>query len=116
MKHSDLATKFGLENLTPEIPPRDVDITGGYVSDLLSDVLANAPKGGVLVTVQVHMNVVAVAVHAELAAIIFAADRRPDDEVRVKAVEEGVVLYVTRTSAFDVVGRLYECGVRGPRE
>jgi hypothetical protein len=116
MKLSDLSSKLGLEALTPKIPARDVNIAQGYVSDLLSDVLANAPKGGVLVTVQVHLNVVAVAVHAELAAIIFAADRRPEEDVRVKAVEEGIHLYVTPMAAFDVVGRLYESGVRGPRE
>jgi len=83
---------------------------------LLSDVLAHAPKGGVLVTVQVHLNVIAVAVHAELAAIVFASGRIPDDAVRAKAVEEGIALYGSERSAFDIVGRLYELGVRGPRE
>ena len=116
MKLGSLAMQLGLENLTPEIPPGDADVTAGYVSDLLSDVLANAPKDGVLVTVQVHLNVIAVAVHSELAAIIFAADRRPDDSVRAKALEEGIGLYVSPASAFDIVGRLYEFGVRGPRE
>jgi hypothetical protein len=114
MKLTDLAAKLGLECLTPEITTPAADVTGGYVSDLLSDVLANAPKGGVLVTVQVHLNVIAVALHAELAAVIFALDRTPDEAVRAKAVEEGIALYVSKESAFEVVGRLYALGLRGP--
>lgn len=113
MKLADLATQLGLENLTPEIPSGNMDIQHGYVSDLLSDVLAHAPQGGLLVTVQVHLNVIAVAVHAGLAAIVFAADRRPDDNVQSRAAQEGITLFATRDSAFDVVGRLHELGVRG---
>jgi len=65
------------------------------------------------VTVQVHLNVIAVAVHSGLAAVIFAADRRPEDAVRAKAVEEGIALLVTPLSAFEVVGRLYQLGIGG---
>jgi len=112
-----IAQAVGLENLTPEIPADDsLDVSGGYASDLLSDVLAHAPRGGVLVTIQVHLNVIAVAVHAELSAVVFAANRRPDDDVRRKAVDEGVVLYSARESSFDVAGRLYALGLRGPHE
>jgi hypothetical protein len=114
MKLRDLAGRLELEPLTPEIPADDVDVTAGYVSDLLSDVLANAPRGGVLVTVQVHLNVIAVSVHAELAAVILASGRIPDESVRRKAIEEKIALYGSKASAFDIVGRLYELGVRGP--
>jgi hypothetical protein len=114
VKLAEIAEKLGLQNLTPELASTAADVTGGYVSDLLSDVLANAPKGSVLVTVQVHLNVIAVAVHAELAAVIFAAERTPDGTVRAKAVQEGVVLYGSKASAFELVGRLWEMGVRGP--
>lgn len=116
VKLAEIAEKLALQNLTPELGTAAADVTAGYVSDLLSDVLANAPKGGVLVTVQVHLNVIAVAVHAELAAVIFAAERAPDETVQAKAVQEGVVLYVSKASAFELVGRLYELGVRGPEE
>lgn len=113
MRLSDLTTRLGLRSLTPEVSAGTLEVTAGYVSDLLSDVLANAPRGGVLVTVQVHLNVIAVAVHAELAAVIFALDRAPDETVRQRAVEEGVPLYVSSAPAFEVVGRLYEAGIRG---
>jgi len=108
--------KLGLELLTPELPPDPArEVAGAYVSDLLSDVLAHGPEDGLLVTVQVHMNVVAVSVHAGLAGVIFAMGRRPEDSVRAKAVEEGVTLFASNESAFDVVGRLYALGLRGSR-
>ena len=116
MRLKELTQKLSLQVLTPEVPGNDPEIAGGYVSDLLSDVLAHAPKNGILVTVQVHLNVIAVAVHAELAAIVFGSGRVPDDAVKAKAVEEGVALYGSEKSAFDIVGRLYELGVRGPQE
>jgi hypothetical protein len=113
MKLNDIAARLELQNLTPEVNAGERDIAAGYVSDLLSDVLANAPKGGVLVTIQSHLNVIAVALHAELAAVIFALDRVPDESVRTKAVEEGIALYVSPLTAWELVGRLYAAGVFG---
>lgn len=115
MRLTNLPEALPVENLTPEVPVAGKELKGGYVSDLLSDVLANAPPDGVLITVQVHLNVIAVAVHAGLAAIVFAGDRRPEEDVRAKAVEEGIALFVSPSSAFDIVGRLYELGLRGPQ-
>lgn len=109
-----LVEELTLENLTPELSlTDDKDIRRGYVSDLLSDVLGNAPAGGLLITVQVHLNVVAVAVHADLAAVIFALGRKPDPATRDRAVHEGIVLLSSQEPAFDVVGKLYALGIRG---
>ena len=83
MRLQELAQVLDLEELTPRAMRRrarregDADITRGYASDLLSDVLANAPAGGVLVTLQVHLNVIAVASHAGLRAVIFSCGRMP---------------------------------------
>lgn len=115
MRLKELAEALKLECLTPEIDAGGREISSGYVSDLLSDVLAHGPSGGALVTVQVHLNVVAVALHADMSAVVFAHDRRPDEPVRARAIEEGVPLFVSRESAFDLVGRLYGLGVRGPQ-
>ncbi len=116
MKLHEMAERLDLRNLTPELQPEDSeDVRGGHVSDLLSDVLANAPVGGVLVTIQAHLNVIAVAVHADLAAVVFAAGREPEEDVRQKALEERMPLYVSDEPTFDIVGRLYAMGVRGRR-
>lgn len=114
---AEIAEALGLERLTPELPQApEPRITAGYATDLLSDVLAHAPRGGILVTVQAHINVIAVAVHAELAAVIFALDRRPDATVLRKAVDQGIEAYLTPDTAFNIVGRLYALGLRGDSE
>ena len=59
------------------------------------------------------MNVVAVASHCELAAVIFAAGRRPDEAMRQKATQEGISLFSSPEAAFDIVGTLYNLGLRG---
>lgn len=114
MKLEHLAAELGLAELTPDVTTHhDAEIVHGYASDLLSDVLAHAPEGGILVTLQVHLNVIAVASHAELAAVIFAGDRKPDDDVLAKATAEGLALYSSPNDTFDIVGQLYALGVTG---
>jgi hypothetical protein len=111
-----IVSSLGLEILTPELSVNGgADVTGGHASDLLSDVLANAPSGGILLTIQVHMNVIAVSLHAGLAAVVFTQGMRPEEMVRLKAVQEGLPLMATRESSFDLAGRLYELGLRGKR-
>jgi len=113
VKLSELVDRLRLTNLTPEISLEGREVVGGHVSDLLSDVLANAPRQGVLVTIQVHLNVLAVAVHAGLSAVVFAAGRVPEAPMRARAVEEQMPLLASSASAFDVVGQLYALGIRG---
>ena len=48
----------------------DREVTGGYVSDLLSDVMGFARDGEVWVTLQTHKNVMAIASLKELAAVV----------------------------------------------
>ncbi len=116
MTLAELAKTLKLECLTPKLAAEaERDIGYGYVSDLLSDVLAHAPEGGVLVTIQAHLNMVAVALHAGLAGVILAGGRRPDADVIERASVEGVPLWLANEPAFDLVGRLYELGIRGRR-
>ncbi len=109
-----LVQSLGLENLTPELTlDGGAEVERAHASDLLSDVLANAPAGGILLTLQVHMNVIAVAVHAGLAAVVFTSGMRPEESVRLKAVAEGIPRLATPLSTFDAAGQLYALGLRG---
>ncbi len=114
MTLADIVSRLGLEVLTPELAVEGGDeVTRGHASDLLSDVLANAPSGGVLLTTQVHMNVIAVALHAGLVAVVFTQGRRPEAPTRRKALEEGLPLLAAKDSTFDLAGRLFALGLRG---
>ncbi len=108
-----IAQNLNVRKLTTSLRDGDVDVTTGFVSDLLSDVLAHAGPGSLLVTVQAHMNVVAVAVSADLAGVVFAGGRVPEEAVIQKAAAENLPLLVSDDSAFEIVGKLYEMGVRG---
>jgi len=114
MKLADIARELELEELTPKDTDENaIEIVRGYASYLLSDVLSHAPEGGILITLQVHLNVLAVASHAGLAAVIFAGGRQPGDDVLAKAVEEDIALYSSTKDTFAIVGRLYVLGVKG---
>ncbi len=111
-----LISKLASEiNLQPVALNDDVEVTGGYVSDLMSDVLANAKPGNIWVTNQKHVNVVAVASLLGLAGVIIAGGAEPDENTVEKAQQEKISLYKTTLSAFEVVGRLYSLGVRAPQ-
>jgi hypothetical protein len=112
MKLAEVAHDLSLRALTPQVECND-DLTGGYASDLLSDVLAHAPEGGVLITLQVHLNVIAVASHAGLQAVIFASNREPEPDVVERAAREGLALFVSPADTFKIAGRLYQAGMRG---
>lgn len=88
-------------------------VTGGYVSDLLSNVMGFATPGSVWVTMQGHQNVVAVASLAGLAAVVVAGGVAPEPETVAKAEAEGIVLLTTSLTSFELVGQLYRSGVKG---
>lgn len=108
----DLVEALALRPLTPVLED-DAEVSQGYASDLLSDVLAHAPAGGVLITLQVHLNVIAVASHAGLRAVIFSCGRMPDDDIVQRAAAEGLSLFSSKADTFELVGRLYDLGLRG---
>ena len=88
-------------------------ITQGYASDLLSCVLAGASQGSVWITLQAHVNVVAVAALLNLSCVIVTEGRRPDQESKLKANENGIPVLLSRESTFTVVSRLVQLGIVG---
>lgn len=110
MKLFELKEKLGLQVKTGE-NKLNTEISGGYVSDLLSDVIANAEKGNIWVTLQLHVNIVAVAVLKELAAIVIVQNREPNEETLRKANEENIPILTSSLSAFELVGKIYSLGI-----
>jgi hypothetical protein len=88
------------------------EVTGGYASDLLSDVIAHSSAGDVWVTLQIHQNIVAVASMKDLAGIILVNGREPQEDTVQKAETENIPVVVTKLPAFELIGRLYNLGIR----
>ncbi|MBW2096174.1 MAG: serine kinase [Deltaproteobacteria bacterium] len=112
MNVTDIVNELSLDLLAGE-RGLDREVLGGYCGDLLSDVMANAEKGSVWITIQRHQNIVAVALLKELAAIVLANGYQPDPETVEKAKEEGIPLLVSSLAAYELAGKLYEAGMKG---
>ncbi len=93
----------------------DREVTGGYASDLLSDVMANAAEGNVWITLHRHPNVVAVAVNGGLAGVVLVNAREPEDITIRRAEEEGVPILISSLPTFELAGRMHEIGIPGQR-
>lgn len=83
------------------------DVTGGYTSDLLSDVMGNADAGRVWITLQSHKNVMAIASLKELAAVVIINNGTPEADMAEQANIEGIPVLGTSLGAFEMSGQLY---------
>lgn len=83
-------------------------VKGGYVGDLLSDVIANSSEGDIWVTRQTHQNIVAVASLKDHAGIILVNSSEPDSDTLDKAIKEEIPIMVSELPGFEVVGEIYK--------
>jgi hypothetical protein len=112
MTLQEIIKKLNLTLLTePKDFSREIPTTG-YTSDLLSCVMAGAKGKGVWITLQAHVNIVAVAALLELSAVIISEGAQPDKATIDKANEQNVTLLSTSDPSFKVVGMLWEMGLR----
>lgn len=113
MTLQDIIQQLNLTVLTTPVDFSAIEPANGYTSDLLSCVMSGAKSQGVWVTLQAHMNIVAVAALLELSAIIITEDAQPDAATIAKANDEGITLLATSQPSFFVCGKLWEMGLRG---
>ncbi len=106
MRLTELIKSLGLEVLTAGTN-LDRETTTGYVSDLLSDVIANVEEGAIWITIQRHINILGVAKLKEVAAIIVSRGLLVDKEVIEKAIQEDITILRSKESSFEISGRLY---------
>ncbi|HQN93142.1 MAG TPA: DRTGG domain-containing protein [Prolixibacteraceae bacterium] len=106
MKVSELIEKLGLTAFTGAVGV-EREIAGGYTSDLLSDVMGNAKEGNVWITLQNHMNVIAIASLKELACIILVKGITPAPEIIEKAIAEEIPVLGSNENTFNLNGKIY---------
>jgi predicted transcriptional regulator len=109
MKLLEVADKLELKSLTKVF---DRDVTGVYISDMMSDVIANAKPGNLLATVQIHGNVIAAANLIDVSGIIVTQGKKPTDDIVKMAEKAEITIFSTDLNQWQVATRLYEAGIR----
>ncbi len=108
----EMIDRLGLAVLTEPADFSQIIPSSGYASDLLSCVMAGAKNKGLWITLQCHVNIVAVAALLEMSAVIITESAMPDPGTIAKANEQGVILLSTPQPTFAIVGKLWEMGLR----
>jgi len=83
------------------------EISGGYTSDLLSDVMGFAAAGNVWITLQTHKNVIAIASLKDLAAIVLVKGFEPDEDMLAQAKEEDIPVLGTNERTFEISAKIF---------
>jgi len=110
MKVAELAARLGARILTGE-NGTDREIKCVYCCDLLSWVMSHADKGSAWITVHTHMNIVAVAVLAELSCIILPEGIDAEEATIRKAAEENIPILSTGHTAYEICCIAHDCGI-----
>jgi len=106
MKISDLVSALNLNVFSGEGGLCN-EVNGGYVSDLLSDVMGNAREGQAWITLQSHKNILAIASLKDLSGIILVKGIKPDRDTMDKSDVENIPVLGTGDDTFTIAGKLY---------
>lgn len=77
------------------------EVTGVYACDLLSWVIGRAEAGAALVTVMTNVNVIAVAVMAELSCVVLTEGVTLDEAALQKAEMQGISVLSSDLSGYE---------------
>ena len=91
----------------------DREINTGCGSDMMSDVLAFAKDGGILLTGLLNHQAVRTADMLDMRCVAFVWGKMPGDDIIGLAEERGIVLLSTRFRLFTACGLLYSAGLQG---
>jgi hypothetical protein len=109
MKISEVVKTTGLEALNGW---EDEDVTGVYISDMVSDIITGANGCGLLLTLQTHKSLIAAANLVDVGAVVFAHDKRPPQDVVELADKAGIALFTTPADTWTYAVKLFELGMR----
>lgn len=110
MKVSELCKAAGFTPVTEDAEDREVG--GVYACDLLSWVIGRAAENAALVTVMTNVNVIAVAVMADLSCVVLSEGVRLDNAALLKAQQNGVAVLSSDKPTFETcveLNRILNC-------
>jgi len=97
MTISELSSRIGG---TVVVDRPDAAIESAYTSDLLSDVMGHCGDASALITIQNHLNTIAVCTLAGIEAIVICHGRPVPDDMKAAAEREEIAIVVTSLSQF----------------
>ena len=109
MHVSDFVKLSGGQVLTGEYEDRE--IACGYTCDLLSHVMGKGQADMAWITVQAHMNVIAVAALLDFACVIIPEGLPVDETIVSKASQEDIIIVSCGQTAYELVKLLADAGV-----
>ena len=103
MNFCEIAERLGGKTIVDNIGG---ERTAAYTSDLLSEVMGHCGDESVLITIQNHLNAIAVCTLAGIEGIVLCHDRQPPDDMVEAARREGIGIMTTSLSQFEVSVKL----------
>jgi len=95
-------------NLSAAYPGYEIEeISTGFTSDLLSDVMGNADEDSVLITIQAHKNTIACCSLAGITAVIICSGRKVPKDMIDAAKDEGIAIFMTKENQFETSHKVY---------
>lgn len=113
MTISELMAGIEATALNPEVSDGR-EVSCGYVCDLLSWVMARGQAGMAWVTVQTHLNVIAVASLHDMACVVLPDAIKMEEGPLLKASQEGILVLSSPLCAYEICGRMHQAGLPGP--
>ena len=110
----ELARLMDMQLLQPEMAQKEIEASGCYIGDLLSNVMGNAKNGQLWLTVMTNINIVAVAQLLELAGIVLLEGNQPAEGVLERASLEGIPVFSSKDTAFHSAIRIRDLGLAKP--
>ena len=77
------------------------NVSAAYASDLLSDIMGHCGDSSVLITIQNHLNAVAVCTLAGIEVIVICHDRPIPSDMAEAAQNEGIAIITTPLSQYE---------------
>ncbi len=110
MTVTELKQLINARDLTPSVST-EREVSCGYTCDLLSWVMAHGEEGMAWVTVQTHLNVIAVAVLADMACVVLPEQIDMEEESLKKAESEGLCVLSSPMTAYEICGLMASQGI-----
>ena len=110
MKGFEFAKEVGLEPLIET--SKEINVEGVYIGDLLSIVMSKAKENYIWITIQTHINIMAVAELLDIGCIIIVENMEVEPDALEKAKELDIPIFKTKESAYQVACKLNNMGIK----